>query len=128
MVKNLRGHGELEVFLDKKTTHSSQGSKIQILSRVLWVTGICETTAVKLFRNDVLANGKTPCQFTCLKNTPLAELSGHIYSITVNTGSQRNPCGILFLKVLYKRDEKGFFDWGKTLEFYFFFSLFLNRH
>ena len=82
-MKKLRGHGELEVFLEKKTTHSSQGSKIQILSRVLWVIGICETTAVKLFRNDVLAKGRMPCQFTCLKNTPLAELSGHIYSITV---------------------------------------------
>lgn len=83
--------------MEKKTTHSSQGSKIQILSRVLWVIGICETTAVrvlwvigicettavKLFRNDVLAKGRMPCQFTCLKNTPLAELSGRIYSITV---------------------------------------------
>lgn len=108
MVKSLRGHGELEVFLEKKTTHSSQGSKIQILSSALWVIGICETTAVKLFRNDVLANGRMPCQFTCLKSTPLAELSGHIYSITVNMGSQRNPFGILLFKiVLYKGGEKG---------------------
>lgn len=72
----------------RKNTHSRQGSKIQILSRVQCVIGLCEPTVVKWLGIDMLANWRMHSQITFQKNTTLAGPSGHIHSTVIPI---RNP-------------------------------------